>query len=94
MNKRNGKMSSAIDFCIMYGEASAGYNERLMSYDPVEILEEGWKNEYIGLRKSDLGEVTDIFEEEFLVPENEYRYKEVLDIRKWIEMRELLAEDA
>ena len=94
MNKRNGITNRAIDFVVMYGESSAAYNERMMVYDPIEILEEGWKNEYIGLKKADLGEVTDIFEEEYLVPENEYKYWEVLEIRKWIEMRELLAEDA
>jgi hypothetical protein len=48
-------------------------------------LEEGWKNDYIGLKKEDLGRVLDIFEEDFLVWENVYRYKEVLDIREWIE---------
>ena len=81
MNKTN----RAINFCVMYGESSAAYNERLMDYDPIDILEEGWKNEYIGLKKEDLGRVLDIFEEDFLVWENVYRYKEVLDIREWIE---------
>ena len=75
----------AISFTIHYGEMSSAYNERMISYEPKEILEEGWKNEYIGLKKEDLGEVTDIFEEEYLVEENEYKYWEVLDIRKWIE---------
>ena len=84
MNKRNGITNRAIDFVVMYGEMSAGYNERLMSYDPIEILEEGWKEEYIGLKKEDLGEVLDIFEEDFLVWENVYRYSEVLEIREWI----------
>ena len=91
MNERTNR---AIEFTIHYGEMSSAYNERLMDYDPIEILEEGWKNEYIGLRTADLGEVEDIFEEEYEVPENEYRYLEVKAIRKWIEMRELLAEDA
>ena len=84
INSRDGKMSSAIDFVVMYGEMSAGYNERMMSYDPVEILEEGWKNEYIGLKREDLPEVLDIFNEDFLEVENEYRYVEVKAIRKWI----------
>ena len=78
------EISKAADFVIMYGEMSAGYNERLMSYDPVEILEEGWTNEYIGLKREDLPEVLDIFNEDFLEPENEYRYLEVKAIRKWI----------
>ena len=87
MNVRDGRTNRAIDFVVMYGEMSAAYNERMMDYDPVEILEEGWKEEYIGLKKADLGEVTDIFEEEFLVPENEYKYWEVLDIREWIKTK-------
>jgi len=81
MNERTNR---AISFTVHYGEMSSAYNERLMEFDPVEILEEGWKNEYIGLKKEDLGEVEDIFEEEYLVPENEYKYWEVLKIRKWI----------
>ena len=84
MNKRNGNTNRAIDFVVMYGESAAGYNERCMYYDPIEILDEGWKEEYIGLKKKDLGEVLDIFEEEFEVPENEYRYLEVKKIREWI----------
>ena len=84
MNKRNGITNRAIDFCVFYGESSAGYNERFVEYDVKGVLEEGWKNEYIGLKKEDLGEVLDIFEEEFEVPENEYRYLEVKKIREWI----------
>jgi hypothetical protein len=84
MNERTNR---AISFTIHYGEMSAAYNERMISYEPKEILEEGWKNEYIGLKKEDLGEVTDIFEEEYLVPENEYKYWEVLDIREWIKTK-------
>ena len=79
------RTNRAIDFVVMYGESSAAYNERLMEYEPEKILEDGWKNEYIGLKKEDLGRVLDIFEEDFLVWENVYRYKEVLDIREWIE---------
>ena len=78
------KISKAADFVIMYGEMSAAYNERLMSYDPVEILEEGWANEYIGLKKDDLPEVLELFNRDFLEVENEYRYVEVKAIRKWI----------
>ena len=78
------KNERASDFTIMYGEASAAYNERLMEYDPATILEDGWTNEYISLQKEDLPEVLVIFNEEFEVPENEYRYLEVKAIRKWI----------
>ena len=83
MNKKN-RTNRAIEFCVFYGESSAGYNERFVEYDVKGVLEEGWKNEYIGLKKEDLGEVLDIFEEDFLVWENVYRYKEVLEIREWI----------
>ena len=71
-------------FVVHYGEMSAAYNERLMSFDPVEILEEGWKNDFIGLKKEDLPEVLELFNKDFLEIENEYRYVEVKAIRKWI----------
>ena len=83
-NKEIKSVNRSIDFCVFYGESAAGYNERYVEYDVKGILEEGWKNEYIGLKKEDLGRVLDIFEEDFLVWENVYRYKEVLDIREWI----------
>jgi len=83
-NEDKDRTNRAIDFTVHYGEMSAAYNERLMEYDPATILEEGWTNEYIGLQKEDLPEVEDIFEEEFEVPDNQYRYLEVKAIRKWI----------
>ena len=88
------RTNRVIEFVTFYGEMSAGYNERLMEFDVVDELEKIWEDEYIELKKEDLGEVLDVFEEEFEVPENEYRYLEVKAIRKWIEMRKLLAEDA
>ena len=84
INSRDGRTNRAIDFVVQYGEMSAAYNERMMQYDPLVILEEGWTNEYIGLQKDDLPEVLDIFNEDFLEVENEYRYVEVKAIRKWI----------
>ena len=71
-------------FVVHYGEMSAAYNERLTPYDPIVILEEGWTNEFIGLKKDDLPEVLELFNEDFLEVENEYRYVEVKAIRKWI----------
>lgn len=71
-------------FVVHYGEMSAAYNERLMSFDPIEILEEGWTNDFIGLKKDDLPEVLELFNKDFLEIENEYRYVEVKAIRKWI----------
>ena len=85
MNKEIKSVNRSVDFCVFYGESAAGYNERYVEYDVKGILEKGWKNEYIGLKKKDLVEVLDIFEEDFLVWENVYRYKEVLEIREWIE---------
>ena len=80
----NDKIERVEHFVIHYGEMSAAYNERLMDYDPVEILEEGWKNDFIGLKKEDLPEVLELFNKDFLEIENEYRYVEVKAIRKWI----------
>ena len=85
LNEDKDRTNRAINFTVHYGECSAAYNERYIEYDVKGILEEGWKNEYIGLKKEDLGRVLDIFEEDFGVWENVYRYKEVLDIREWIE---------
>ena len=84
INSRDGRTNRAIDFVVQYGEMSSAYNERMMVYDPEVILEDGWTNEYIGMKKEDLPEVLDIFNEEFLVPENQYKYLEVKAIRKWI----------
>ena len=84
INSRDGRTNRAIDFVVHYGELSAAYNERLMEYDPIKILEDAYKEEYLEMEKEDLPEVLDIFNEEFVVPENEYRYLEVKAIRKWI----------
>ena len=83
INERD-RTNNAIDFVTCYGEMSAAYNERMMDYDPVELLEKVWKDEYIDLKTDDLPEVLEIFNEEFVVPENEYRYLEVKAIRKSI----------
>ena len=84
LNKETERTNNAIDFVTCYGEMSAAYNERLMEFDVEEVLEKVWNDEYIDLKKEDLPEVLDIFNEEFVVPENGYRYLEVKSIRKWI----------
>ena len=84
LNEETKSVNRSIDFVTFYGESSAAYNERFVEYDVKGVLEEGWKNEYIGLKKEDLGRVLDIFEEDFGVWENVYRYSEVLEIREWI----------
>ena len=83
LNERD-KTNNAIDFVTCYGEMSAAYNERYYEFDVEELLEKVWKDEYIDLTKEALPEVLDIFNEEFLVPENQYKYLEVKAIRKWI----------
>ena len=84
LNKETEQTNRAIDFVTFYGEYAAGCNERFIEWDVKKVLEEGWTNEYIGLKKEDLGYVSDIFEEEFGVWENCYRYNEVLEIKEWI----------
>jgi len=88
LNMKENKSEAIEHFVIHYGEMSAAYNERMMVYDPIEILEEGWANEYIreelGLTKEELPEVLEMFNRDFEEPENEYRYTEVKAIRKWI----------
>ena len=88
LNMKQNKSEAIEHFVIYYGEMSAAYNERMMDYDPIEILEEGWANEYIreelGLTKEELPEVLEMFNRDFEEPENEYGYTEVKAIRKWI----------
>ena len=86
-NKEIKSVNRSIDFCVFYGESAAGYNERYVEYDVKGLLEEGWKNEYIGLKKEDLGRVLDIFEEDFECPENEYKFLEVRAIKEWIDSK-------
>ena len=84
LNKETESTNRAIDFVTFYGESAAAYNERFIEFDVKSVLEEGWKNDLIGLKKQDLGRVLDIFEEDFGVWENVYRYSEVLEIKDWI----------
>ena len=46
------EISKGADFAICYGEESAGCNEREISYNPEDILNEMY--EEIGLKKEDL----------------------------------------
>ena len=66
LNKESEQTNRAIDFVTFYGEYAAGCNERFIEWDVKKVLEEGWTNEYIGLKKEDLPEVLDIFNEEFI----------------------------
>ena len=76
------EISKGADFVICYGEESAGCNERGISYNPEDILNEMY--EEIGLEKEDLVEALEIFEEDFPVEENCYTLSEINTIRNWI----------
>ena len=84
LNKETESTNRAIDFVTYYGEWAAGCNERYIEWDVKKVLDEGADELAIGLKKEDLGYVSDIFEEEFLGWENCYRYTEVLEIKDWI----------
>ena len=84
LNKETESTNRAIDFVTYYSEWAAGCNERFIEWDVKKVLDEGADELAIGLKKEDLGRVLDIFEEEFGVWENCYRYKEVLEIKEWI----------
>jgi hypothetical protein len=76
------EISKGADFVTFYGEFSAGYDERGITYNPEEILEEGYNE--IGLTREDLVEALETFEEEFLIEENCYTLPEINTIREWI----------
>ena len=84
LNKETEQTNRAIDFVTYYSEWAAGCNERFIEWDVKKVLDEGADELAIGLKKEDLGYVSDIFEEEFLCWENCYRYTEVEEIREWI----------
>ena len=84
LNKETEQTNRAIDFVTYYSEWAAGCNERFIEWDVKKVLDEGADELAIGLKKEDLGYVSDIFEEEFGVWENCYRYSEVKEIREWI----------
>ena len=52
--------------------------------DTSKVLEEAYTNDYIGMRKEDLGRALDIFEEDFSDRDAGWLNWEVEAIRKWI----------
>ena len=81
------KNDKVENFVVSYGEMSAAYNERLMEFDVKKELDRIWNDEWFESDKfnwDDLEEMAIIFEEEFKVPENEYRFLEVNAIREWL----------
>ena len=89
LNKETEQTNYCISFVTAYGEMSAALNERYIPYDVKDELEKIWNDEYFDNRfKWDsLGEILDIFEEDFEEPENEYRYLEVRAIKEWIDSK-------
>ena len=88
MNEKE-QTNYCISFVVAYGEMSAGLNERYIEFDVKEELEKIFVDEYFeGKFKWDsMGEILDIFEEDFECKENEYRYLEVRDIKEWIDSK-------
>ena len=76
-----------ISFVTAYGEMSAALNERYIDYDVKEELDKIYNDEYFkGMLKWDsMGEILDIFEEDFECPENEYKFLEVRAIKEWLD---------
>ncbi len=78
------RTNRAIDFVTSVSEMVAAYNERFVDYDMDKLLEESYSNEYIGLKKEDLPEVLDIFNEDFEDKDAGWLNWECKSIRKWI----------
>ena len=85
MNETN----NCISFVTAYGEMSAALNERYIEFDVKDELDKIYNDEYFkGQFKWDsMGEILDIFEEDFEEPENQYRYLEVRAIKEWIDSK-------
>ena len=84
MNEELKSTNNAIDFVVCVSEEIAAYNERYMMYEMDKVLEEAYTNDYIGMRKEDLGRALDIFEEDFSDPDAGWLNWECVAIRKWI----------
>ena len=84
MNEELKSTNSAIDFVTCVSEEVAAYNERYMMYEMDKVLEEAYANEYIDMKKEDLGRALDIFEEDFSDRDAGWLNWEVEAIRKWI----------
>ena len=84
MNEELKSTNNAIDFVVCISEMVAGYNERMISYDMDKVMDEAYDNEYIDMKKEDLGRALDIFEEDFSDPDAGWLNWECNAIRKWI----------
>ena len=77
------KTNRAIDFVVQVSEMVAAYNERGMSYDMDELLNEAYANEYNNMKNEDLPYALDIFNEDFDCPDAGWLNWEVKAITKW-----------
>jgi hypothetical protein len=77
------KTNRAIDFVVQVSEMVAAYNERGISYDMDELLNEAYVNEYNEMKKEDLPYALDIFMEDFDDPDAGWLNCEVTAITKW-----------
>ena len=84
MNDEVKSTNNAIDFVVCISEMVAAYNERMISYDMDKVMDEAYENEYIDMKKEDLGRALDIFEEDFSDPDAGWENWECVAIRKWI----------
>ena len=84
LNEEVESTNNAIEFVICISEEIAAYNERMISYDIDKVMDEAYVNDYIGMRKEDLGRALDIFEEDFTDPDAGWLNWECNAIRKWI----------
>ena len=71
-------------FVVCVSEMVAANNEHYVDYDMDKLLNESYSNEYIGLKKDDLPEVLDIFNEDFEDRDAGWLNWECKSIRKWI----------
>jgi len=89
MNNEIKSTNNAIEFVVCVSEMIAAYNERYMMFEIDKLLEEAYTNDYIGMKKEDLGRALDIFEEDFADPDAGWKNWECVAIRKWIEDKAL-----
>ena len=87
MNEELKSTNNAIDFVVCVSEEIAAYNERMISYDMDKVMDEAYANEYIDMKKEDLGSELDILEEEFSETDAGCFNWECVAIRKWIEQK-------
>ena len=84
LNEDKDRTNRAIDFVTSVSEMVAAYNDRGISIEMEKLMDDSYANEYIGLKKEDLPEVLDIFNEDFEDRDAGWLNWECKSIRKWI----------